>query len=75
MNRTTQKYIREAAALHAEQARRLARYDEALRLLRELKTECAAEIQPDEYVSSNAIYVCGKVEDFLDAEPLPGRDG
>lgn len=44
MSRTAKKFIKEAAAQHAEQARRLSRYDDAIRLLREC-TEWAGRVQ------------------------------
>ena len=53
----------------SEEARRLARYDEAVRLLRELWSEAESEIPLCEHKYSNAIYVGRRVEAFLAAEP------
>lgn len=53
----------------AEDARRLLRYNRAIDLLLDLKDETEAEIPFDEHESSNAIYVCRKVSEFLAEEP------
>lgn len=57
------------AARAAEDARRLLRYNRAIDLLLDLKDETEAEIPFDEHESSNAIYVCRKVSEFLAEEP------
>jgi hypothetical protein len=59
-NRTTKKFIREAAAQNAENARRLARYDEAIRLLR------LAKFEKEHWHEADA---------FLAAEPKEGEGG
>ena len=58
-----------------ELARRLARYDEAVRLLRELWSEAESEIPLCEHKYSNAIYVGRRVEAFLATEPAERGEG